>query len=312
MAAKMPADFRSTERGRRQAWFGYKRYVKRALSTRLLHPLVRAGSHFTPSSMSSGRLPAPAALRESEGVVEGRSFYMLDPSRCVVAKELYWGRGRRPAARDALALDLFCERSKRVDIVVDVGAYTGLFTLAAAVTNPSARMYSYEIIPEVFKALFDNCVRNDILPRVSLRCAGVASAPGIGVFPSNFGGSALPDFLSLETEFGSGVAVPLVSLDDELASVPSNTSMIMKIDVEGTEAEVLAGSLATLSRLRPDILCEVLPGADGGPIERLLAPHGYRFFKIADLLVPAEHIVADDPQCRDWFFSADPGFTVQA
>lgn len=304
-----PPDYRVTHRGRQQAWFGYKRHIKRVLSTRLLHPLVRIGARLSPSMARSGRLPAPASLTESNGIALGQTFVMLDPARCVIAKELYWGRGKRPALRDALALELFCTRVKDADVVVDAGAYTGLFTLASASVNERVEIFAYEIIPEVFKGLFDNCVRNDLLPRVHLRLAGLGGTRGVIRVPAHFGGSAFPDFLSVNTPFNAGTAVPVVTLDAELANLEATSRVVVKIDVEGTEAQVLAGGAATLKKFRPDLLCEILEGADAKPIEALLTPHGYRFFKITDRITEAEHVIPD-PQSRDWFFTCDSTFSA--
>lgn len=114
----------------RQSWLGLKRYVKRFMSLPLPNAMLRLASGFVPS-LRSGRLPAPAAaLREVEGRVGGATFVMLDPARCENAKELFWGRGRRPKAQDRLALDAVAVLARESDTFLDVGAYTGLFTLA--------------------------------------------------------------------------------------------------------------------------------------------------------------------------------------
>jgi hypothetical protein len=48
-----------------------------------------------------------------------------------------------------------------------------------------------------------------------------------------------------------------------------------------------------LRRDRPHIFCEVLPGRETGPaLERLLAPHGYRFFHLTPAgPVPRQEII---------------------
>jgi FkbM family methyltransferase len=48
---------------------------------------------------------------------------------------------------------------------------------------------------------------------------------------------------------------------------------IVKIDVQGTEARVLAGGMATIERCRPVVMAEEL--AEGSAAHRLLAPLGY-------------------------------------
>jgi hypothetical protein len=121
-------DYRRSEIGRKRSWYGLKRHVKKVLSLRLPHALLRGVVRFMPGLRQGGRLPAPASLREVEGRVAGTRFVMLRPDRCVVAKELYWGHGQRPRPEDHFAVELFARVAKRSDIMLDVGAYTGLFT----------------------------------------------------------------------------------------------------------------------------------------------------------------------------------------
>jgi hypothetical protein len=56
---------------RRQSWFGLKRYIKRFLSLGFPNAILRLVARFVPS-LRSGRLPAPANLKEVEGRVAAR------------------------------------------------------------------------------------------------------------------------------------------------------------------------------------------------------------------------------------------------
>ena len=126
------------DHARRQSWFGLKRFVKRFLALRVPNAIVRLVGRLVPS-LRSGRLPAPARLSEVAGRVGGATFVMLDPARCENAKELFWGRGRRPRAHDRLALDSVAVLARESDTFLDVGAYTGLFTLAVTAYAPAGR-----------------------------------------------------------------------------------------------------------------------------------------------------------------------------
>ncbi|MBR7503958.1 hypothetical protein KCW65_28140, partial [Mycobacterium tuberculosis] len=59
-----------------------------------------------------GRLPAPIGLTEVAGRAGGGDFVLVDPFRCEIAKEFYWGKGRRTEPEDAFALDLMVELSR--------------------------------------------------------------------------------------------------------------------------------------------------------------------------------------------------------
>jgi FkbM family methyltransferase len=296
-------DFRSTERGRRMRWFGLKRHVKRVFGWRLPHAFLRAAVEVFPRLAASGRLPAPAHLKEVTGRVRGATFVMLAPDRCVVAKELYWGKGRRPRPADRNAVEVFAALARGSECMLDVGAYTGLFTLVSVAVEPQIQAHAFEIVPDVFHALFDNCVRNDVLHRVTLHHLGVGPEAVIRV-PSGLRESALPDFYSSRLHFESGTRIRLRPLDSLISAIEPGARVIVKVDVEGTENAVLRSGQVFLRTFRPDILCEVLPGvADPLEVESLLVPHGYRFHLVRERDLQLRQHVEGHPKYRDWLFT---------
>ena len=305
-------DYRRTRRARRQSWFGLKAPVKRLLALPAVHPALRFAARAVPR-LPVGRLPAPADLREVEGEVDGARFVLVDPARCEVAKELYWGNGRRPRPEDALALHVVVTLARSADVLLDIGAYTGLFTVATTASNPALRAHAFEIVPAVAETLRHNVARNGVTDRVTVHPDGVG-APGTLVVPSGEGGSALPSFWSTRMEFSSGVEVRVVALDSLADSLgPPGTRVVMKVDVEGAENLVLAHGQAVLRRFRPDILCEVLAGvADGTELEALLSPHGYRYYLVrASDVLPREHLVPH-PELRDWLLTTRTGTDLES
>lgn len=284
-------------------WFGLKPHVKRVLAWRLPHAVLRSVVGVVPRLAASGRLPAPAHVKEVRGRIRGRSFVMLGPDRCVVAKELYWGKGRRPRPEDQQAVEVFAALAEDADVMLDVGAYTGLFTLVSVAVNPRIEAHAFEIVPDVFRALFDNCVRNDVLHRVTLHHVGVGP-PGLLRVPSGWRESALPSFYSSRLHFESGTLIGFSPLDSLIPSFAPGARIVVKVDVEGTENAVLGSGDDLLRSFRPDVLCEVLAGvAEPEALESLLAPLGYRFYLVRERdLQPREH-VRGHPAFRDWLFT---------
>jgi FkbM family methyltransferase len=231
---------------------------------------------------------------------------MLRPDRCVVAKELYWGRGRRPRPEDDLAVQVFAGLAERADVVLDVGAYTGLFTLVATAVNPELRAHTFEIVPEVHNLLVANCERNGVSDRVTTYLEGIGAPGATMTVPTGTGGSALPDFYSSRIRFEDGVSVGFRSLDSVAEVVPDGARVLVKVDVEGTENEVFRHGQAFLSRFRPTILCEVLAGvADPRELESLLVPHDYRFYRVQGAALMPFDRLEPSPRFRDWLFTAD-------
>jgi FkbM family methyltransferase len=301
-------DFRSSNTGRRQSWYGLKRYVKRALGSRPGHFLLRLAVWARPELGRTGRLPAPGHLKEVRGTVAGTSFVMLRPDRCVIAKELYWGRGHRPNAEDDNALEIFAALARDADVMLDVGAYTGIFTLVSTAVNPTLRAEAFEIVPAVVELLNENCARNGVSDRVTIHHLGLGEEAGSVTLPVGERGSALPDFYSTRLRFTEGVEVPVRTLDEATRDIQPGTRVVMKIDVEGTETEILRGGAAFLDRIKPDIVCEVLATHGDGPaLEKVLTPLGYRTFLIGEAAVSESPHIVPDARLRDWLFTVrDP------
>ena len=296
-------DFRDSELGRRQSWYGAKRHVKRTLSWRLPHAAMRGAIHVKPD-LASPRLPAPAHMKEVAGVADGVEFVMLRPDRCEIAKELYWGGGRRPDPADALAIDLFARLAREADVILDVGAYTGIFTLVSSLANPDAEVHAFEVVPDVYQMLFANCVRNDVLYRVTLHHTGVGHDGQVVTFPATSEGSALPSFYAAGLTFNEGVRIRFGSLDHFCRSLQEAGRILMKIDVEGTEGDIFDNGRAFFAKFRPDILCEVLPDSTSpSTLLDVLAPLGYNYYLVRASGMTAEPSIVPDKEFRDWFLS---------
>jgi FkbM family methyltransferase len=288
---------------RRQSWFGLKRHVKRFLSLPVPHTVLRSVARFVPS-LRSGRLPAPATVTEVEGRVAGATFVMLDPARCENAKQLYWGHGRRPQADDRLALDTVVALARDADVFLDIGAYTGLFTLAVSAVAPAVQVHAFEIVPAVADALVANLVRNRVEERVAVHREGIGEDGKTIRVPSGEGGSALPSYFSSRMRFDEGDLVSFRSLDSVAEMLPQDDRVVIKIDVEGTEDAVLGSGQEFLKTFRPDILCEVLPEADGALLDDLLRRAGLRPLLVTDSRLEERPGIVPDAGHRDWLFTA--------
>ena len=305
-------DFRASKAGRKQSWFGLKRHVKRFMSFPVPNAALRAAARFIPS-LGRGRLPAPASVHEVTARVDGITFVMLDPSRCEVAKELYWGSGTMPRAQDAFALEVVTRLSRTADVLLDVGAYTGVFALAGAAANPKLRVHAFEIIPQVAAALEANLRRNSVADRVQVHLEGLGEEGQTMRVPTGEGGSALPSFYSSRMHFDEGVEIPFHSLDSFIDMLGDARRVVMKIDVEGTEDALFRDGQRFLERFHPDMLCEVLDGvADPRVLETLLSPHGYRFYAVRERAAIARDHIRPDPAFRDWLFSTQDHDDLQA
>lgn len=307
-------DYLRTLTARRQSWFGLKLPVKTALAQPFLHPLLRTVAPHV-SGIKIGRLPAPIGLSEVRGRAGGADFHLVDPFRCEIAKEFYWGKGRRTEPEDAFALDLMVDLSTDAEVFLDIGAYTGVFTMAVLAANSNARAHAFEIIPAVVTGLEKNVARNGLTDRVTVHPTGVGSPGTTMQVPTGDGGSALPSFYAASMDFDSDAEVVFTSLDALLpevleaatataASSDDGPQVTVKIDVEGAENDVLGNGREFLRTLRPDILCEVLDDrAQPGELMDVLGSLDYDYYLVGtDRLTHRDRIVPDE-HFRDWLFT---------
>lgn len=293
---------------RRQRWYGSKPLVKRLLAQPGAHTLVRGAAALLGDRVHRERLPAPARLKQVTARMAGVTFVMLRPDRCIVAKELYWGDGKRPRTEDQFALELFASLARDARLVLDIGAYTGIFSLLAAEVAPTARVHAFEVVPLVAEAARENVAANGLTDRVTVHGHGVGKDGDTVQIANGAGGSALPDFYSTKLHFSDGVPVGVQSLDAIVAELDAQPPSIVKIDVEGAEDVVLEHARSFLASHHPDILCEILPDANTAAVEAALAPHGYRFYRVERGVVRAQPDLVPHAEFRDWLFSTkEPG-----
>lgn len=296
---------------RRRSWFGSKRVVKAAISLPVVHAVLRFVARRALDDVTRARLPAP------RGPVRGRvrqsDFVMLRPDRCTVAKELYWGGGQRPRAEEAVALDLAVTMGHESEIFLDIGAYTGVFSLAVAASCRDVAVHAYEVVPDVYELLFRNIVANDLVDRITLHCRAVWRSGDTIRMAAGLPGSSLPTSLSVDAP-GHGanvVDIPSTSLDDIGADLPDGAAVSIKIDVENAELELLRHGTDFLARRRPAIICEVLRSqSDHAELDALLRAAGYLFWVIGPEGPERRDRLVPEQGKRDWVLLPEDGWNA--
>lgn len=141
------------------------------------------------------------------------------------------------------------------DVVVDAGANVGTYTLALArLVGPEGRVFAIEPAPSTFGLLAANVAfagfENVTLLNVA---ASDHRGPLSIVVPRESDGTENHYRTHIAAHGSGALVVQGCRLDDVLGDLPV---AFAKIDVEGHEAETLAGMSATLRRCRPRLLVE--------------------------------------------------------
>jgi FkbM family methyltransferase len=282
-------------------WFGVKNVVAGALRVRSVNAAAAwLGRKVLPGQLHR-RLPAPRGTA-AYVMADGQSVRLADAHRDLVARDIHWGEGRPASAAELLKLRSLERLCGDAGTFLDIGAYSGICALIAARSSADVRSIAYEIVPENYYLLTRNIVENDLVGRVAARLCGLGASEGEMVVPEYLHLPSLETSFSLGSCFHSGVRIPIRTLDAETASM--QPPFVIKIDVEGFEPEVLQGGAAFLEQHRPDIICEVLPGAGTAPrLNAILAPLGYRFFEFTDEGAEPRPAIEAGSVMRDWLFT---------
>ncbi|WP_224269754.1 FkbM family methyltransferase [Haloprofundus salinisoli] len=168
------------------------------------------------------------------------------------------------------------------DVVYDVGANTGVYSLAVAAVEPTARVVAFEPNPDVAAQLRTNVDRNGFGDRVAVREEGVGEETETRRFHRStydeLGSFDARNAGAWEASVRDEIDVRVVALDD-IASGELPAPDHLKVDVEGYGLEVLRGARETLRSARPTVYFE--PHTEGGEdrtdeIASLLRSLGYR------------------------------------
>jgi len=144
-------------------------------------------------------------------------------------------------------------------VVYDVGANVGFFTvIAARLSGPEGRIVAFEPLPENFERIRHNIALNNF-QNIIVRSEALSDTDG----QAQFQVSAEPTWGNL---VGAGkdigqktgtIDVKVSRLDSLLETGDLPVPNLIKIDVEGAEAQVLRGAENTLRRARPFLLIEL-------------------------------------------------------
>lgn len=218
-------------------------------------------------------------------MTEGRILLEAGHQRLVKARHGYvlYNRNDTVIGRSIEVYGEYFESEVRVfrnfattgDVVLDIGANIGTHTLALArLVGAQGLVFAFEPQRIVFQTLCANMAINSLDNVHCINAVVGARADKLNLadpdprVPNNFGGVPVA-MLS-----GAPQAAPVdcVVLDDYLNL---DRLKLIKIDVEGMEADVLRGARQTLARFRPIIYVEN-DSADRSPeLLSLLREYGY-------------------------------------
>ncbi|MEM8624325.1 MAG: FkbM family methyltransferase [Pseudomonadota bacterium] len=208
--------------------------------------------------------------------IAGTRFVMFSANDDLVAMSFFWHGAE---AWEPASLQIWQDWARDADRVLDVGAFSGVYALAAAATAPGVEVLAVEAARRTWARLLLNVQANGFGKRVRTVNRAASDGPGSVVF-NRFRGE---NILGIGDGFLPKDGLPALAAEEQVETVAVDALLAsesfrpdaVKVDVEGAELLVLDGMAELLSRHRPRLLIEVTPDT-AGPVIARLARHGYR------------------------------------
>ena len=176
---------------------------------------------------------------------------------------------------------------KERDIVVDIGAHIGLYTIMASKhVGPNGKIVAIEANPDNFEMLNRNVKLNQLTNITNLNCAVYSQETRIKLYLAGEGSNRTKYNTLIAERANEGkekfVEVNADTLDHLMQLQGISEVNWIKIDVEGAELEVLKGAVNIISRSKDiSLLIEIhnLAGSNSTlyePIIQFLSLHNFK------------------------------------
>lgn len=210
-------------------------------------------------------------------------FVMFSNNGDRVAQTYFW---YGPDAFESLSLRIWREMVRNSEYVFDIGAFTGVYSMTAALANREARVFAFEPIKRVFGRTTINLAANRLRGKVKAFDVALSDSDGhmtMNLYQGYFtlsSGSSLVSKKNKEVISKEYVETMKFDTFAEQRDVPRMD--LAKIDVEQAEKMVIEGMSETLEKHHPNLLIEVVSEENLRELNEVLSPLGYNFVVIDD------------------------------
>jgi FkbM family methyltransferase len=235
-------------------------------------------SHLLPHSIWA-RLPVSETFEVEVGSTH---FQYASVPGDPMGRALYW---RGLPAFEGETIAEFCRYATHSRMTIDIGACTGLYALIALALNPQARAMAFEPVGANYECAKRNLQVNGWEDRCDLRQECVSDRCGTVEFNVACGSEgAIVTSSSLNPNGFRGLPGQVVKINCTTldAAVPVGAPVdLIKIDVEGFEADVLRGMRRVVAENAPHIIMEYSDetSPEAGDI---LNQYGYEIFHLRE------------------------------
>lgn len=206
-------------------------------------------------------LPGEYPIGATRLIVRDRAKFLLDPND-------YMQWYIYSSIVDKSWLYAFkCTNAINRPVIIDIGSNVGAFCLKTAAcfqsSGKQALIHAFEPQPLIFNKLLTNFELNPSFSHfINAHLSAVGAHSGVRSFSiceGNSGGSSLSPLSPDDLDDLHSDVVDVVSLDEFVSNNNLDKLDFIKIDVEGFEPEVCAGSKESIQKYYPSLYIEITP-----------------------------------------------------
>lgn len=180
-------------------------------------------------------------------------------------------------ACESYSIGLWMDYARRSDLILDIGANTGSYSLIASSLNRHAEIHAFEPIKRIYEKLTSNKRINNF--NMHLHNVALSDIEG-QLFLVDEGGKNEYTAHVSKKHLPASYPVQSMRLDSMRSLFQDKQNVLIKLDVEHHEAEVLRGMGSLLKICRPVILLEVLDNEHTQQLNGIFDSMNYVFLDI--------------------------------
>jgi FkbM family methyltransferase len=216
---------------------------------------------------------------------EGKEFYLYN-NGFKMESEIFW-LGFEKYNWEVQSRKIWKSLCQSSDIIFDIGANVGIFSILAKVYNPRASVYSFEPQPNIYNVLKKSVTLNGF----DTQCENIALSNKSGKMkfynygPLAFEGNTTAGSLNsnFRPDDQKSIMVEVKELKQYIEEKKIEKIDLIKMDVETHEYEVLLGYGPYLKVHEPIFLIEIMDESIGKNVESLISSEEYLYYNIDDV-----------------------------
>lgn len=209
------------------------------------------------------------------------SFYLKTNQTSYLTRQLFW---RKP--KNFEYTKIFIDLVQNINSFIDVGANIGYYSILGAKINPSLNVFSFEPSTGVMLYLCENAKINNLSDRINIEPQALSNSIGAldfyeirnPKFPTIYNLSGEHNLGTKKINQSNKIKVESTTLDNYIETKGLANVDLIKLDTEGVENLILEGSIETIKKFQPIIICETLYNKIEKELEAIMSSHNYKFY----------------------------------